>query len=182
MPLPAEAPPPSDVELVAGLRAGDDRAATRLVERHAAVVARFLYSAGVDRSDLDDLVQETFIRAFRRIESWRGESAFRSWLFAIAANLRRDELRRRKGIRWFSLGSHDAPTSATPESELEGDETAERIRAGIATLPRLQREVFLRRVQTGEEYEAIAKALGTTAGAARVHYHHAVKRLKELAR
>jgi RNA polymerase sigma-70 factor (ECF subfamily) len=182
MPVPADPTLLSDVELVAGLRAGDDRAATRLVERYAAVVARFLYSAGADRSDLDDLVQETFIRAFRRIESWRGESAFRSWLFAIAANLRRDELRRRKGIRWLSLETHDAPTSATPDVELEGDEAAERIRAGIAGLPRMQREVFLRRVQTGEDYETIAQALGTSAGAARVHYHHAVKRLKELAR
>lgn len=182
MPVTAAPTPQSDLELVAGLRAGDDRSATRLVERHAAAVARFLYSVGADRSELDDLVQETFIRAFRRLEGWRGESAFRSWLFAIAANLHRDALRRRKGIRWFSLESHDAPTSATPETELEGDETAERIRAGVATLPRLQREVFLRRVQTGEDYDAIAKALGTTAGAARVHYHHAVKRLKELAR
>ena len=182
MPVPADPTPPSDVELVAGLRAGDDRAATRLVERHAAVVARFLYSAGADRSDLDDLVQETFIRAFRRIESWRGESAFRSWLFAIAANLRRDALRTGKGIRWLALEAHDAPTSATPDVELEADEAAERIRAGVATLPPMQREVFLRRVQTGEDYETIAKALGTSAGAARVHYHHAVKRLKELAR
>src|SRR6478609_1752451 len=160
MPVPADPTPPSDVELVAGLRAGDDRAATRLVERHA---------AGADRSDLDDLVQETFIRAFRRIESWRGESAFRSWLFAIAANLRRDELRRRKGIRWLSLEAHDAPTSATPDVELEADEAAERIRIGVAQLPRMQREVFLRRVQSGEDYATIAQALGTSAGAARVH-------------
>ena len=50
------------------------------------------------------------------------------------------------------------------------------------TLPRLQREVFLRRAQQGGDYEEIAAALGTTPGAARVHYHHAVKRLKELLR
>jgi RNA polymerase sigma-70 factor (ECF subfamily) len=97
-------------------------------------------------------------------------------------HLHRDALRRRRGLRWLSLESYDAPTAATPEVELEADETAERLRAGIATLPRLQREVFLRRVQTGEDYDTIAKVLGTTAGAARVHYHHAVKRLKELAR
>jgi len=182
MPLPADPNSPSDVELVAGLRAGDDRAATHLVERHGGVVARFLYGAGVDRSDLDDLVQETFIRAFRRIESWRGESAFRSWLFAIAANLHKDALRKRRGIRWLSLEAHDAPSTSTPDVELEADETAERLRGAIARLPRLQREVFLRRVQTGEDYETIGRILGTSAGAARVHYHHAVKRLKDEAR
>ena len=56
------------------------------------------------------------------------------------------------------------------------------MRAGLAGLPRLQREVFLMRVQGESNYEEIAAALGTTPGAARVHYHHAVKRLKELVR
>jgi RNA polymerase sigma-70 factor (ECF subfamily) len=56
---------------------------------------------------------------------------------------------------------------------------AGRLEAGLARLPRLQREVFLLRAQQGLEYEDIAAALGTTPGAARVHYHHAVKRLKE---
>jgi RNA polymerase sigma-70 factor (ECF subfamily) len=59
-------------------------------------------------------------------------------------------------------------------------ETAARIEGGLAGLPRLQREVFLLRVQQGLEYAEIASALGTTPGAARVHYHHAVRRLKEL--
>jgi RNA polymerase sigma-70 factor (ECF subfamily) len=56
------------------------------------------------------------------------------------------------------------------------------VRQGLAGLPRLQREVFLLRVQEGSDYTQIAAALGTTPGAARVHYHHAVKRLKELVR
>ena len=54
-----------------------------------------------------------------------------------------------------------------------------RLAEGVARLPRMQREVFLLRAQQGLEYEEIAAALGTSAGAARVHYHHAVKRLKE---
>ena len=56
------------------------------------------------------------------------------------------------------------------------------MRQGLASLPRLQREVFLLRAQEGSDYGDIAAALGTTPGAARVHYHHAVKRLKELVR
>jgi RNA polymerase sigma-70 factor (ECF subfamily) len=55
-----------------------------------------------------------------------------------------------------------------------------RIHQGIERLPRLQRQVFLLRAQQGLDYQSIADALGTTPGAARVHYHHAVKRLKEL--
>jgi RNA polymerase sigma-70 factor (ECF subfamily) len=182
MPLPAVPTPPSDPVLVARFLAGEERAAAELMGRHAPAVARFLYSAGAARDDLDDLVQETFFRAFRRAESWRQESGFRSWLFTIASNQLKDAVRRRKGSRILPLESWDAASGEAPDTMLEADETAERLRAGIAALPRLQREVFLRRVQFGEEYAAIATALGTTAGAARVHYHHAVKRLKELAR
>ena len=181
MPLPAELPVPSDQELVSAYGAGDERAAALLVERHAPAVARFLYSSGAHRDELDDLVQETLFRAFRRIGTWRAESALRSWLFAIAGNLLRDEARKRKGRTILPLMDEDLPAAATPEGELEADEMAARIHALLPALPRLQREVFLRRVQLGEPYEAIAEALGTTPGAARVHYHHAVKRLKEAA-
>ena len=74
------------------------------------------------------------------------------------------------------------PTAPIPHADLAATETEERLRRGIATLPRLQREVFLLRTQQGTGYAEIAAALGTTPGAARVHYHHAVKRLKELVR
>ena len=172
-------PTASDPELVAAWQRGDERAATELVRRHAPALARFLYSGGSATEDLDDLVQETFLRAFRRLATWRGETAFHSWLFAIAANLRKDLWRRRRGPVVLPLEGHDAPGLATPDREFEADETEERLRQALATLPRLQREVFLRRVQLGEDYAAIAVALGTTPGAARVHYHHAVQRLKE---
>jgi RNA polymerase sigma-70 factor (ECF subfamily) len=71
---------------------------------------------------------------------------------------------------------------ADPDADLAASEAEERVRQGLARLPRLQREVFLLRVQQGSAYEEIAAVLGTTPGAARVHYHHAVKRLKELVR
>ena len=174
--------PPADTALAAAYRRGDERAATELVRRHAAAVGRFLYSSGAPASDLDDLVQDTFFRAFRALESWRGEASMRSWLFTIAGNLLRDEFRKRKGRRMLSLEDRDLPDHADPFADLAAAEAEERVREGLARLPRLQREVFLLRAQEGTEYTEIAAALGTTPGAARVHYHHAVKRLKELIR
>jgi RNA polymerase sigma-70 factor (ECF subfamily) len=171
---------PTDVVLVAAYRHGDEGAATELVRRHAAPIGRFLYGSGADPGDIDDLVQECFYRAFRRLESWRAEAPFRSWLFTIAGNLLRDQFRRRKGRRALPLDDRDLPATADPHEELAAGEAQERLRRGLAGLPRLQREVFLRRVQEGSDYQQIAAALGTTPGAARVHYHHAVKRLKEL--
>ena len=175
-------PSTEDAALAAAYAQGDERAATELVRRHAAAVGRFLYSSGAARSDVDDLVQETFFRAFRRLDGWRGEAAFRSWLFTIGGNLLRDEFRRHKGRQMLSLEDRDIVGGADPHANLAAAEAEERLRAGLVMLPRLQREVFLLRVQEGSDYQQIAAALGTTPGAARVHYHHAVKRLKELVR
>ena len=173
---------PTDAALVAAYRRGDERAATMLVGRHAGPVGRYLYASGAPRGDVDDLVQDTFFRAFRGLDGWRGEASFRSWLFTIGGNLLRDDFRRRKGRQMLALEDRDVPDRADPHADLVAAEAEQRIRDGLATLPRLQREVFLRRAQQGGDYEEIAAALGTTPGAARVHYHHAVKRLKELLR
>jgi RNA polymerase sigma-70 factor, ECF subfamily len=173
---------PTDAELVTAYRNGDQRAATELVGRHAGPVGRFLYASGASASDVDDLIQDTFFRAFRGLDGWRGEASFRSWLFTIGGNLLRDEFRKRKGRQMLSLDDRDLPDRADPHAELAAAEAERRVRDGVATLPRLQQEVFLRRAQQGAEYKEIAAALGTTPGAARVHYHHAVKRLKELLR
>src|SRR6476660_6884389 len=87
-----------DLELIARWKAGDERAATELVERHASALARFAVSSG-ERSDVDELVQDTFVRAFNSIDGFRGDSSFRTWLFTIQRRLlldrRRAEKRRR---------------------------------------------------------------------------------------
>jgi len=172
--------PRSDVALVAAYRSGDERAATELVRRHAAALGRFLYASGASESSLEDLVQETFFRAFRAVGGWRGEASFRSWLFRIGTNLRKDLYRKEAGRVLLPIEDTDVPDFSDPEGEVRAREMEERLRRGLETLPRLQREVFLLRAQQGMEYEEICAAVGTTPGAARVHYHHAVKRLKEL--
>ncbi|MEO8201253.1 MAG: sigma-70 family RNA polymerase sigma factor [Gemmatimonadota bacterium] len=169
----------SDSTLVAAYRGGDQRAATVLVARHAPPVGRFLYSSGAGGGEVEDLVQETFFRAFRRIDSWREEASFRTWLFTIAGNLLKDAYRKNRGHKLLSIEERDFPDHHDPHTELAASETEQQLRTGLEKLPRLQREVFLMRVQLGTGYDEIAVALGTTPGAARVHYHHAVKRLKE---
>src|SRR5215208_5179588 len=87
-----------DVELIARWKRGDERAATELVERHSTALARFAVSSG-ERNDVDELVQDTFVRAFASVDGFRGESSFRTWLFTIQRRLlidrRRAEKRRR---------------------------------------------------------------------------------------
>lgn len=184
--MPATGESRSDSSLIEAWRDGDERAATELVRRHAAPLARFLSAAGAGAGagageDIEDLVQETFLRAFRRIETFRGVSSFRTWLMTIGSNLLKDSWRRRSRRPEVSLEERDIVDEAgDPQDKVVAGDIAARIGAFVQTLPRMQRDVFLLRAQQGVEYEEIASALGTTAGAARVHYHHAIKRLKAL--
>lgn len=173
---------PTDRALAAAYARGDEQAASELVRRHAGPLARFLYSAGAAAEDVEDLVQEALFRAFRALGTWRREASFRTWLFSIGGNLLRDEARRRRGRQLLPIEGREPVAASDPHAELSAGETEQRLRAGLARLSPMQRQVFLLRVQEGTGYEELAAAIGTTPGAARVHYHEAVKRLKELIR
>ena len=170
----------ADAELIAGWRAGDEAAAAALVRRHAHAVARFLAAAGAGE-DLEDLAQEAFFRAFRSIERFRAGATFRTWLLTIAGNALTD-LRRRRGRRpVLALEDREIEDRrADPHADLVLRDLESRVEAEVARLPPMQRDVFLLRAQQGLEYEEIADVLGTSVGAARVHYHHAVKRLRRV--
>ena len=177
-PVTAPASPP-DAALIAAWRSGDEQAAAELVRRHARALARFLAGAGARDADLDDLVQETFIRAFRAVDRFRSQCQFRTWLLTIGGNALKDFGRRMGRRQVVPLDERVPDRDGDPHQRAVAGETAERLQAGLARLPRMQREVFLLRAQQGYEYEEIAAALNTSEGAARVHYHHAVRRLKE---
>src|SRR2546429_7292929 len=81
---------PTDAALIAAWQGGDEQAAAELVRRHARALARFLASAGAPDADLDDLVQEAFIRAFRGVDRFRGQCRFRTWLLTIGGDAFKD--------------------------------------------------------------------------------------------
>jgi RNA polymerase sigma-70 factor (ECF subfamily) len=168
-----------DLELIARWKAGDERAATELVERHASALARFAVSSG-ERNDVDELVQDTFVRAFNSLDGFRGESSFRTWLFTIQRRLlldrRRSEKRRRDRDE---LQETDASTEYDALDSVVADETQRRLRDAVKRLSPTQREVFTLRITDGLSYKEIAEAVGTTEGAARVHYHNAMRAVKE---
>ncbi len=170
---------PRDAELIAKWKAGNQSAATELVQRHASALARFAASCGA-REDIDELVQDTFVRAFGSLDGFRGESSFRTWLFTIERRLlldrRRAERRRPQGPE---IGEGDAATEFDALDDLVADEAQVRVRRAIERLTPTQREVFVLRVTEGLSYKEIAKAVGTTEGAARVHYHNAMHAIKE---
>src|SRR5712671_7618796 len=84
----------SDPALIRAWQSGDEQAAAELVGRHARPLARFLAGAGAPEADVDDLVQETLIRAFRAVDRFRGQCQFRTWLLTIGGNVLKDHGRR----------------------------------------------------------------------------------------
>jgi RNA polymerase sigma-70 factor (ECF subfamily) len=169
---------PSDGQLIEAWRGGDEAAATELVRRHARALAQYLGAAGA-REDVDDIVQETFFRAFRRIDSYRGTASFRTWLMTIGSNVLKDLRRRERRRPVIPLEDRQiVDESRDPHDQAVGRDLERRLELAVAQLPPMQRDVFLLRAQQGSEYRDIAVALGTSEGAARVHYHHAVKRLR----
>jgi RNA polymerase sigma-70 factor (ECF subfamily) len=170
---------PSDAELIARWKAGNQRAASELVQRHASALARFAVSCGA-REDVDELVQDTFVRAFGSLDGFRGDSSFRTWLFTIERRLlmdrRRAEKRRPLGME---INEGDAATEFDALDDLVADEAQMRVRGAIERLTPTQREVFVLRVTEGMSYREIAQTVSTTEGAARVHYHNAMRAIKE---
>jgi RNA polymerase sigma-70 factor (ECF subfamily) len=169
----------TDLDLIARWMAGDQRAATLLVERHAGALARFAASVGA-RGDVEEIVQDTFVRAFASLDSFRGESPLRTWLFTIARRLlldrRRSEQRRGEQV---PVQDSDVMTEFDPLDSVVADETQRRMRQAVERLTPMQREVFTLRVSEGLSYKEIADAVGSTEGAARVHYHNAMRAIKE---
>ena len=170
-----------DRALIARWNGGDERAATALVERHATSLARFVGSLGVSVAP-EEIVQDTFVRAFGSLDSFRGDSSLRSWLFTIARRLVLD-LRRAGRHERNHVALEDAQDQLISSDDvLDGvvaEESEGRVREAVARLSPLQREVFTLRVVEGLSYKEIAVVASTTEGAARVHYHNAMRAVKE---
>lgn len=168
-----------DAVLIDRWRSGDQRAASALVERHADALARFASSLG-EREEVEELVQDTFVRAFQALDSFRGDCAFRTWLFTIERRLLVDRRRAGKRSRLkVAVSDGDIATEFDALDLMVADETAGAITQVVARLTPMQREVFTLRVVEGLSYKEIADLVGTTEGAARVHYHHALRTVKE---
>ena len=169
----------SDRELIARWRAGDSRAASSLVSRHADALARFAVSSG-ERDEIEELVQDTFVRAFGSLDAFRGESSLRTWLFTIERRLMLDRRRTERRQRaMVSIEPSDATTEYDALDGLLAEEAESRVRKAVTSLSPTQREVFLLRVEQGLSYKEIAELVETTEGAARVHYHNAMRAVKE---
>lgn len=170
-----------DADLVVRARDGDERALGELVARHHAAAYRLALSMVDDPDVAADVAQDTFLRAFRGLDRFRGDATFRTWLLAIAANEAKDTLRIRKRRRETPLDT--APPLASSGADAEGrvvvrDEAA-RVRTMMRRLPEKQRLAVQLRAEEGMPFREVGRVIGSSEGAARVNYHHGIKKLRE---
>lgn len=169
-----------------------------LYARHHEAIARYAQRLLGESSSREDVVQETFMRAFRARDSFVEGGRFLSWLYAIAHNLCVDELRRAGAQPAVSLSDtisvaltdreseevelHELiPDGALPVAEsVERQQTARELRATIAELSPEHREIIALRIDQGLKYTEIATALGCSVGTAKSRMHYAARRLRAL--
>lgn len=176
----------SDESLLRAYQDGSDRAFEELVRRHERTVRAVVRRYAERPDDVLDLAQRAFIRALEaaRRPRWLRLSAelpFRAVLLRIASNLGRNHARDSRRWARAPLEAIDGGHAVAPRGTagLEREEERRRLRRAVVELPRRQREVLTLRVDAELPFAEIADALGTTENAAKVNFHHAVKRLRE---
>lgn len=170
-----------DRALVAAARAGDADAFAEIVARHRRVVYQVCYRFVNDPDAAADLTQETFVRAWRGLDRFRGSSALSTWLFRIAVNVC---LNRRAADRppHDGLDSQQLEdvSAESPDGRLIRAERARRVRQAIAALPDRQRATVILRVYHGLSHREIAATLGSSVGATKANLFHALAKLKKM--
>jgi len=172
----------SDEELVALAKDGRPESLDELVSRHYASAFRTALGILRDEDGAADVAQDAFLKAFRGIGKFRGDSSFRTWLLTITANEARGVLRkvaRRKELDLDTAGPV-ATQEANAEDFLENAEESIRVRALLDQLPDKQRQAVTLRVFEGMSFKEVGAIIGSSEGAARVNFHHGIRRLREL--
>lgn len=159
---------------------GDERAFGLLFARWAPVLAG-LFRRQVGPEEAGDLVQQTFLHLHRGRFDFAPGAKLRPWLFTIALNLGREQLRRRVRKPAVALELDPAaPPSTGASSELEGREEAARVRRAVSALPAAQREVIELHWFQGLPFAKVAELLGAKVGAVKVRAHRGYQRLRQL--
>lgn len=131
--------------------------------------------------DANDLLQNTFMKAWQALENFRGDARLSTWLYKIAVNesiTHLDRERRRAGV---SLDDEASAIANTIEADewIDGDELSVKLRKAVAMLPEKQRLVFNMKYFDDMKYEQMSEILGTSVGALKASYHLAVKKIEQ---
>lgn len=175
-----------DERLVSLAKQGDRKAFSKLMRQHMNKILALTYRMTGDRDSSMDLTQETFLTAWEKIASFRGDSSFSSWLFRIASNKSLNFLKssnRQKSDETVSRIKSDLIDSqpVDPHTELVSKELKDRVLGFMKRLPSQQRLAFELRFYKQLKFTEIAAVTGNALGTVKTNYREAIKKLRQFA-
>ena len=184
----ADAPEPSplleqaaDTALVEACLAGRREAFDVIVTRYRRQVYQLCYRFVGNHEDASDLTQDVFVRAYRALGRFRGQSSLSTWLYRIGVNVSLNKVGAKRPSPGTLADTERLPAQVeSPVDALLRGERAARVRAAIQRLPRKQRATLILRVYHDLPHDEIAKIVGSSAGAVKANFFHALNNLKKL--
>ena len=178
---------PTDEELIARFQNGDAYAFDLLVHRYKDPLLNFIYRFLSDFVESEDIVQETFYRVYKNKHYYKEVAKFSTWIYTIAGNLAKTELRRRKRRKIFSIHKETAAEKelelpdlkSDPEKEVNTVITEKIIQKSIASLPQKFRQVIVLRDIQGFSYEEISSIIKVPLGTVKSRVNRARLKLQE---
>ena len=152
-------------------------ALNEVVRLYQTELYRFILRIVQEPADTQDILQDTFVRVWEKIRSFKGQSSLKTWIFKIAINLSYRHLQRRKRWQPLDVLRHRSDRSS-PAQDAEMSFRKDRLAEALDTLTPRQRAVVVARIYQDLPFEQVSKAVGCSVNAAKVHFHEGKKRLE----
>jgi len=173
----------SDKELITLFRNKENRnyAFNLIVRKYQERLYMHIRKIAIDHNDTDDILQNTFIKAWKGLGNFREESRLYTWLYRIATNEAFSFLKKKRTKFFLPIINVENQLINTLENDnfLSGDEIQLKLQKAILTLPDKQRVIFNMRYFDEMKYNEISEILNTSVGALKASYHHAVKKIEK---
>lgn len=152
-----------------------------LMEKYQEKVYWVIRRMVIDHESSDDIAQETFVKVWKNLDKFKGESKLYTWIYRIATNEALTHLRKKKRRFFLPIGDLENELISTLEADTyyNGDEIQLKLQRAILTLPEKQRLVFNMKYFEELKFREIAEVLEVTIGNLKAQYHHAVKKIEK---
>ena len=171
----------SDEQILAGMqnRQTQERAFRALMTKYQERLYLHIRRMKIEHADTDDILQNTLVKVYRNIHKFEGKSGLYTWLYRIATNEALTFLRQKKRRQSTSIDTESTAYQLKADVWFDGNEAQIKLKAAVDSLPKKQQRVFNMRYFEELPYKEISEAVGTSVGALKASYHHAVKKIED---